>query len=54
MAKKTEHSKNFEKIKDYYDTGLWNKARVYAVVGKKTGITAEEYEEITGEPYEED
>ena len=54
MAKKnTEHSKNFEKVKFYYDTGLWNKARVHAVVGKKTGITAEEYEEITGEPYEE-
>ena len=45
MAKKnTEHSKNFEKVKMYYDTGLWNKARVHAVVGKKTGITAEEYE----------
>ena len=48
-----EHSKNFEKIKAYYDEGLWDKSRVYAVVGKKTGITAEEYEEITGEPYKE-
>ena len=48
-----EHSKNFEKIKAYYDEELWDKSRVYAVVGKKTGITAEEYEEITGEPYEE-
>lgn len=45
------HSKNFEKIKNYYDTGLWSKERVYNVVGKKTGITADEYEEITGEPY---
>ena len=48
-----EHSKNFEKIKAYYDEGPWDKSKVYAVVGKKTGITAEEYEEITGEPYEE-
>lgn len=45
------HSKNFEKIKNYYDTGLWSKERVYNVVGKKIGITADEYEEITGEPY---
>lgn len=39
----------FEKIKLYYDRGLWSKERVYNVVGKV--ITAEEYEEITGEPY---
>lgn len=48
-----EHSKNFETIKYYYDVGLWDKERVYNVVGKKNGITPEEYEEITGEPYEE-
>lgn len=52
MAKKTnEHSKNYELIKGYYDSGLWDKERVYNVVGKKNGITPEEYEEITGEPY---
>ena len=39
----------FEKVKFYYDKGLWSKERVYNVVGKV--ITAEEYEEITGEPY---
>lgn len=50
--KKEEHSKNFAKVKMYYDTGLWSKSRVRAVVGKSYGITAEEYEEITGEPYE--
>ena len=50
MAKTEEHSKNFCKVKDYYDRGLWSKARVHAVVGK--WITPEEYEEITGEPYE--
>lgn len=43
-------SKNFEKVKRYYDNGFWNKLMVYNVVGKL--ITAEEYELITGEPYE--
>lgn len=47
-----EHSKNFEQIKKWYDEGVWSKERVYNVVGKKLGITPEEYEEITGEPYE--
>lgn len=42
-------SKNFEKVKKYYDTGAWNKARVYNAVGK--WITEEEYREITGEDY---
>lgn len=44
------HSKNFEKVKGYYDSGLWNKDRVKAAVGK--WITAEEFEEITGESYD--
>ena len=39
----------FDRVKMYYDKGLWSKERVYNVVGKL--ITAEEYEEITGEPY---
>ena len=46
-----EHSKNFEMIKAYYDSGLWSKERVYNVVGKKNGITEEEYHEIVGEDY---
>ena len=45
----TEHSKNFGKVKAYYDNGLWNKQRVYNAVGK--WITADEYKEITGEYY---
>lgn len=56
--KKNEHSKNFEKVKAYYDDYIssggskgWSITRVYNAVGK--WITAEEYEEITGEPYEE-
>ena len=39
----------FDRVKMYYDKGLWSKERVYNVVGKV--ITAEEYEEITGDPY---
>jgi len=46
------HSKNFYLIKEYYDTGRWDKERVHNVVGKRNGITEAEYEEITGEPYE--
>lgn len=42
-------SKNFAKVKNYYDKGLWSKERVYNAVGK--WITESEYEEITGEVY---
>ena len=45
-----EHSKNFDKVKDYYDRGLWSEERVKNAVG--TWITAEEYTEITGQEYE--
>lgn len=48
MAK---HSPKFALIKGYYDRGLWNKARVAKAVIAGY-ITSEEYEEITGEPYE--
>ena len=44
------HSKNFEKVKNYYDRGLWDEYRVHEAVGK--WITEAEYEEITGNPYE--
>ena len=44
-------SKNFEKIKNYYNKQLWTKKMVYNVVGKKTGITSEQYKLITGEDY---
>lgn len=44
-------SKNFEKIKKYYDTGLWNEVRVRNMVLKGI-ITEDEYEEIIGESYE--
>lgn len=49
------HSKHFEEVKRFYDTGKWSKKRVYnAVTNPKSNpwITADEYEEITGEKYE--
>jgi uncharacterized XkdX family phage protein len=45
-----EHSTNFNKVKDYYDRGLWYKNRVANAV-LKGWITADEYEEIVGEAY---
>ena len=45
------HSKLFEQIKKYYDLGLYTKEQV-AMFVEKGKITPEEYEEITGEPYE--
>lgn len=45
------HSKNFEKVKGYYNRKLWSLEKVYNSVG--TWITEEEYTEITGRPYEE-
>lgn len=39
----------FEKIKKWYEWGLWDKEKVYNAVPKM--ISPEEYEEITGEAY---
>lgn len=44
------HSPKFEKVKSYYDRGLWKAFQVANAV-VKGWITAEEYEEIVGEPY---
>ena len=41
-------SPKFNKVKNYYDKGLWNKQMVANAVTKRW-ITAEEYEIITGE-----
>lgn len=46
-----EHSKQFERIKELYDTGEWSKKWVKNAVVKGK-ITAAEYREITGEDYE--
>ncbi len=43
----------FEKVKYYFNNGLWSIERVRNAVIKKW-ITVEEYEIIVGEPYEED
>lgn len=42
-------SKNFDKVKNYYDRKMWSLERVQAAVGK--WITAEEYKEIVGEEF---
>lgn len=42
------HSKNYEKVKTYYDNGLWSIERVQKAV-EKGWITEAEYEEITSE-----
>lgn len=47
------HSKKFDKVKKYYDNGLWSATRVHEAVSHGW-ITAEEYEEITGNPYDEE
>jgi len=40
----------FDRIRFYYEQGLWDRQRVRNVVGKV--ITADEYESITGEVYD--
>ena len=46
-------SKMYDKIKGYYDTGLWSEERVKNMVIKSI-ITEEEFYDITGEFYNED
>ena len=45
-------SKMYNKIKGYYDTGLWSEERVKNMVIKGV-ITEEEYASIVGKEYEE-
>lgn len=45
-----EHSEKFELVKGYYDSGQWKKKAVRNAV-VYGWITANEYEEITGEVY---
>lgn len=44
-------SENYNKVKKYYDNGLWSLERVSKAVGR--WITAEEYTLITGQEYTE-
>lgn len=48
--KVTTHSKNFDKVKQFYDWGCWSKNMIKQAV-VKGWITATEYKEITGEKY---
>lgn len=41
----------YDKIKGYYDSGLWSILRVWNVVGKTNGITEAEYQQIAGFVY---
>lgn len=47
-----EHSPHFSQVKTYYDDGLWGNFRLKMAV-VKNWITKEEYEEITGQEYEQ-
>lgn len=47
----TLSNKDAETAKKWYDKGKWSKQMVAALV-EKGKITPEDYEEITGEPYE--
>lgn len=42
----------FNKIKKWYDHGIWHKHQVHEAVVKGQ-LTSEEYELITGEPFTE-
>ena len=42
-------SANSEKVKDYYEKGLWSLDRVKKAVGR--WITQEEFKQITGTEY---
>lgn len=42
----------FDRIKRFYERGLWDKERVKDAVRTNT-ITEEEYEQIVGEPFED-
>lgn len=44
-----EHSPKFEMVQKYYKNNLWTLNRVHDAVGR--WITAEEFEEITGQIY---
>lgn len=47
----SEHSEKYELVKGYYDSGEWKKKAVKNAV-RRNWITEEEYELITGEPYD--
>jgi hypothetical protein len=52
-TQETTKSKNFEKYKAWYESGMWTK-RMLRDVTAKGKITTDEYTEITGEEYSEE
>jgi len=48
--RRTPMSDNFERIKGYYDAGFYTKKMLRRLV-KAGVITADEYQQITGEAY---
>ena len=44
-----EHSRMYNTVKRYYGKGFYSKKDVSVFVGVDDGITADEYEQITGE-----
>lgn len=51
-----KHSKNYSKVLNYYRRGFWNIDAVRNAVTHPENdpwITAAEFEEITGQPYNE-
>ena len=47
-----EHSKNFAKVKRFFDMKLWDEERVRnAVTATPAWITEAEYKEITGKDF---
>ena len=46
------HSPKYKKVKGYYDSDLWGESRVRNAV-TKGWITEEEFQEITGIPFNE-
>lgn len=44
-------SKNYEKIKRYYNKGIYKITHLRKLVGVDGGITAEEFALITGQDY---
>lgn len=45
-----EHSKNYQKVKTYYNMKMWDEGRVRNAV-KMNWITEDEFYEITGRKY---
>ena len=50
LVSRKEEKAMYEKIKEYYERGLWNEERVRQAVTRNV-ITPEQFKEITGNDY---